>query len=220
MLWLNFPRNFRERVEQEVGEDPAPTNYIPLSTESLGFAEVRDCACQTSLRSGWCGDIVTIRLESLYNIGMSRFLISPAFIIGLFLLIFVLHVLALIFGWYWNFPNFDNVHHFLGGAWIASLFFYLRAKRPHIFDTRRNFWVALVVVLSFVSLAGVAWEFFEFSFDTFLGEPQGLPKAQLGVTDTMADLFFDLLGGALFTILYFKSIKKSRLSDEIYNKRR
>lgn len=139
---------------------------------------------------------------------MSKFLVSHYFILGLFLIIFILHVLALIFGWYWSSKNFDNSHHFLGGIWIASLFFYFLIKKSHIFDIHKSFWATLIFTLSFGALAGLSWEFFEFSFDTFVGGPLALPKAQLGVSDTMADLFFDLVGGLVFTILYFSAIKK------------
>lgn len=130
---------------------------------------------------------------------MSRFLISPFFIISLFLLILVLHILAMSFGWYWKYDNiFDNLHHFLGGFWVAAVFFYVFKQYPQIFDTRKNWLATLILALGFVALVGVAWEFFEFTFDRIFADKEIFPRAQISVADTMADLFFNLVGGLLF----------------------
>ena len=138
---------------------------------------------------------------------MSKFLISPAFIFGIFIVIFVLHILALSFGWYLSIRNFDNLHHFLGGVWAAAVFFYFLNRKPGIVDVKKSFLAALALGMSFAVFAGLLWEIFEFTFDYFFA-PLGFPRAQLGLNDTMGDLFFDLLGGLVFTAAYFKSLKR------------
>jgi len=140
---------------------------------------------------------------------MSKFLISPLLIFSLFFIILGLHILAMIFGWYWSIPNFDNVHHFLGGFWSIAIFFHFLKNRPGLFDPLGNFWATLIFGLGFAALAGTAWEFFEFSIDQIFVIGEISPVAQLGLRDTMGDLFFDFLGGLVFVVAFFSSSRRN-----------
>ena len=57
-------------------------------------------------------------------------------------------------------------------------------------------------------LVGVMWEWLEFGFDYFFVPEAALWRAQLGLMDTMGDLFNDLLGGTVVGV-YFLSKKRN-----------
>ena len=44
-------------------------------------------------------------------------------------------------------------------------------------------------------LVGVGWEWLEYGFDYFVAKDDFMLRAQLGLTDTMKDLFDDFIGG-------------------------
>lgn len=113
-------------------------------------------------------------------------------------------VLAIMFHVYELFPSFDVPMHFMGGVAMAFVAYYgtLLFMKPHAVQS-----IPLVVdfllVLGFVAIIGIGWEWFEFILDhvfVMLRPTIGLSQASIG--DTMADLFFDLLGGAVaFSLL-------------------
>jgi len=138
---------------------------------------------------------------------MRSILNSPYFLITLIWLIAVLNFCGLYLGWYWSVRNFDSFHHFLGGVWIAGLSFYFFRKKPQFFDTGRSRTATLVFILGLAALAGIFWEFFEFGVDQILINRELAPVAQATLRDTLADLFFDLLGGLVFVILYRKPVR-------------
>src|SRR3989344_863105 len=121
---------------------------------------------------------------------MKRFFESQAFILLFLVFILVSYGLALWFKLLYLFWWLDMAHHFLGGAWIA-LFFNWCAKRFNSHVSARAFLFA-TAVLGTVALAGVFWEFFEFILNRYV-----INIGFLGYEDTLSDLFFDLLGGAL-----------------------
>ena len=89
--------------------------------------------------------------------------------------------------------------HFMGGFWTALLIIWIKNIAPGIFG-KSNFIGDFIIVLGFTAFIGVLWEFFEFSVDLFIIIKNGLPDlwiSQQGLTDTMGDLLFDLLGGLL-----------------------
>ena len=63
----------------------------------------------------------------------------------------------------------------------------------------------IVLGVSFVMLIGVLWEFAEYTFLNalmdFIFGAEGLPAT---MSDTMADLFLDLLGSAVFAVIYYR----------------
>ena len=65
-----------------------------------------------------------------------------------------------------------------------------------------NSFILLVLVLSFVALVGVFWEFYEFLYDVLISSRGYSGFAQLSAADTIGDLFFDLIGASVFLIIY------------------
>ncbi len=136
------------------------------------------------------------------------------FITGLIVFIFLLHSLALYYSLYWRIWWFDNVLHFLGGAWLALVvawfvFFSKRAKNirlPTLFF--------LLAAVSFAALVGVGWELFEFCVDFLTGKGVAVGLNQAGLQDTMGDLFFDLLGGLFAGLVFIRYFKKNKNETE------
>ncbi len=97
--------------------------------------------------------------------------------------------------------------HFIGGFWVAMTLVYLDSRFNLSLFKEKSFFLNLLIIVSFVALIGVFWEFFEFIYDFFSKE--GFKVAQLGLTDTMGDLFFGLVGGTIFVFLnkFFRSNK-------------
>ena len=98
--------------------------------------------------------------------------------------------------------------HFFGGLWLSIIFFHFIYPRLQI--TNYQLLITIILALGFVAIVGVLWEFFEFLFDVFIsqaGYHGSFQMMRYGVkdlyTDTLSDLFFDLLGGLVFTIFAF-----------------
>jgi hypothetical protein len=146
-------------------------------------------------------------------------MVSPKFILGLLIFIIGFHTVAVINHWYWTYPWFDMPMHFLGGFWLAMFYFWLNSKfnivkiqTPNI---NRNFWRSdfpkSILVLGFVALIGVLWEFIEFLYYIFIfkngyfffwGTPLATVVNSYDVyRDTLGDLFFDLVGGLVFFVI-------------------
>lgn len=154
---------------------------------------------------------------------------SDKFVFILLILILLFHAVAMVNFWYWSVFWLDMVMHFIGGFWVALLFFWLRQKRRFTqistqinADEKINFnlennqrksalslresalWT-IVSCLSFVALIAVFWEFFEFLYDVFISSKGYFEIAQQGVADTISDLFFGLLGGLIAAILNLRN---------------
>jgi len=141
---------------------------------------------------------------------MKNLLQKDLFVLIFLLFIGVVNFLAMTYSWYWTFRWFDIPMHFLGGCWIAVLFFWLFNKKlnqKYREILEGNFLISLILCLGFVSLVGVLWELFEFSLDHFILAKNSI-LIQGDLTDTIKDLFMDLAGG--FTIVFFYKTKLER----------
>jgi len=112
--------------------------------------------------------------------------------------VFLLNLVGMYFNWY-EFFWFDMVLHYLGGFFIALLFYHY--LRPHFLPNVKlhNF----LVLVGAVMFIGVVWEFFEYILNQTAREAAqaafGLRVDFMGdMNDTMTDLLMDMLGG--FTI--------------------
>jgi len=118
---------------------------------------------------------------------------SDYFLVGFIGLVFFADIIAWTNGWTLVYSWIDQVSHFSGGFWAAIFFvaLFFRFSELQKFSLfLENKFLALVLILSFVALIGISWEFFEFVFNV-IGD---LP-------DTMNDLFLDLVSGFVGAIL-------------------
>lgn len=114
-------------------------------------------------------------------------------LVPLIILIFLVHFLASKFHWYYSIWYLDMVMHFIGGLWAGLGLIYLFPSQN--FSLRS---VSLMLFLVFV--IGAGWEIYEFFVNDFIA------KNNLVFSDIFSDLIFDLLGGALGILYYFKMI--------------
>lgn len=111
---------------------------------------------------------------------------------------------------YWRFWWADIIMHFLGGAWLALLgyyIFYLSDFKEKIITWKPDFQVEFfekyslfVISLVFVLIISLLWEGFELIF--------AFPLRMGYVSDTILDLIMDMLG---WGVAYFLILKKSDL---------
>lgn len=99
------------------------------------------------------------------------------------------------FNAYILYPWLDMPTHFCGG--LAITYFYLVAgTHSQALTGRIPKPVHLLMALGLTAITAVVWEFLEYSSDVMLGT-----KMNLGVADTLSDLFFGLAGGAAMVTL-------------------
>lgn len=126
------------------------------------------------------------------------------FVSFLFFFIIFTHIIATWQNWYWSLNWLDIPMHFLGGFFVAVLFLFIRKNLSFLFG-RNNLVVDFIIVLGFVSLIGILWEFFEFSLDFIWAKKGVIPLSQISLQDTLGDLFFDLVGGFCARFLHSAS---------------
>jgi len=115
---------------------------------------------------------------------------------------------------YHNIPWWDHITHFLSTAVVSLLAFIVMAIiDAYSSEIKFNMPLLIFFIVIFSLAMGVIWEFFEFTSDLLFGT-----HAQLNNTDTMVDLFFDLLGGIIVAIpgaLYLKHTTPERFGLEM-----
>lgn len=116
--------------------------------------------------------------------------------------------LTLYFGWHLQSLWTDNILHFSGGVWLASLFDFF-IYRTGIAETLGKPWLRLFFGLSFVALFSVLWEGYEFLGDLYLQKH----FLQPGLPDTMTDFMNDL-SGALVFFSFFWPRKKAFVENK------
>lgn len=124
---------------------------------------------------------------------------SLKLIISLLVVILIFHAVAIINYWYWIFPWLDIPMHFFGGFWVAMFFVWLYSSR---INQLPNYLITFLIILSFVALIGIFWEFLEFFYDVFISSKGYYGYMQLSAADTITDLFFDLVGGSTLLSIY------------------
>lgn len=115
---------------------------------------------------------------------------APATLFGCYLLA------SLVFDAYPLYWWLDSVTHFSGGAALSYFLLDLFDSADDVVGPIPHP-IRMVLVFSCVSSAAIFWEFYEFLCDYFLGTAM-----QLGLADTISDLFFGLLGSAAFLALH------------------
>lgn len=127
------------------------------------------------------------------------------FLFLFFLLIFILHIIAIQISLYWKIRWIDIFFHFFGGLWLGFFAGWLLCLSGKV-SIKSSLFFLFLLILSISALGGVFWEFSEFLYDQFISKKGylNLNIAQLGIIDTMSDLFFDILGGAIAGIIFLK----------------
>ena len=129
------------------------------------------------------------------------------FLIGIFIFLFAAHIFAILTSAYWSIWWYDNLLHLIGGIAVGMFAIWFIYDLNKIKSPDWSFFFMTVVIISFTSLIGVFWEFFEYFFDKIIApQSEEIELAQLGLADTLSDLFFDLFGGLLSTIIFRNKI--------------
>ena len=130
-------------------------------------------------------------------------------------LIFASLVLGEAFDYYAKYANWDNILHLLAGLLLGSVGWWIFSFRPY--------WG----IITFSLFGSSIWEMMEYSFDRLIGtnmQKDALIRPPLfqimkstltdgvdiGLYDTMTDLFFGLLGGILMLLFFLFLPKFSR----------
>ncbi len=101
-----------------------------------------------------------------------------------------MHLIGQFFFWYWLYPGYDRVVHFLGGFWVAFTALSLISER---FKSLKSVHILLLGILITI-IVGVCWEFFEIAGQiTEIGDI-GFAR------DTIGDIISDIVGGLAGTI--------------------
>jgi len=126
----------------------------------------------------------------------------------------IAHVIGVYNNWYNGIPWFDIPLHLSWGAWGALLFYWLIYRFKGYVNVDKNFLVTLVMVLSWVALGGVLWEFGEYLYDLIVyANGFSATPLQFSLDDTLADLVYDLFGGLMVAVI----IKRTYQNGENYN---
>jgi hypothetical protein len=105
------------------------------------------------------------------------------------------------FNSYIIYPWLDIPTHFCGGVAI-TYFFLVATTHSQLLIGHIPRVVHLLLSFGLTAITAVIWEFLEFSSDIALGT-----KMNLGVSDTLSDLFFGLLGGIVMLFVAASSKK-------------
>ena len=107
--------------------------------------------------------------------------------------IFAVNYAAMKFYWYFSIWYFDMPMHFLGGFWLGLALIWLFSVKE------LSFKIIFKIILG-VFFIGILWELFEISID------KTITQNPFNILDTISDMCFDLAGGALSIIYFFKRI--------------
>lgn len=121
---------------------------------------------------------------------------SLAKIAAPFFIVLIIHIIASFANWYEIFWWFDIPMHLIGGVATAISGYYLLQD----YKGRNQFSIGsislnILIIIGFVSLAAVCWEFLEFTLDILFNA-----DLQPSLTDTMKDLANGIIGGGLTSL--------------------
>lgn len=108
----------------------------------------------------------------------------------------VFYLTGFFLGWFEVFPPLDIPTHFMGG--VAITYFYRSAIRnSQKFLGDIPFMIQLVLAITATGTTTVLWEFAEYISDFFLSTHH-----VFGLSDTLKDMFFGLLGALVLSLFY------------------
>jgi hypothetical protein len=119
------------------------------------------------------------------------------------LLVFIFYAVAAKgFNAYMLYPWLDMPTHICGGMAITYFFLVAAARFQERVGTTPKL-MQRIASLGLTAIAAIVWEILEFSSDVLFGT-----KMNLGVSDTLSDLFFGLLGGVVMVVLASRGTPK------------
>ena len=105
-------------------------------------------------------------------------------------------------------PWLDMPTHFFGG--MAMTYFYTVAiKNSQVLIGKIPRIIHSILSVGLIAINAILWEFLEYTSDLAFNT-----KMNLGVSDTLSDLFFGLLGGVIF-VATFSCLCSRRLTIKI-----
>ncbi|MDQ3018492.1 MAG: hypothetical protein M3Q64_01330 [bacterium] len=116
-------------------------------------------------------------------------------------LVIIVHNFATAFGTYYSILWFDSPMHLFGGAAIGtSSWFFLKQ-----FDALpKQWWLKILIIAGITALTAVCWEFLELVVDAVINT-----HTQLGLKDTLKDLYFGIVGGTIAATIAIKKTRKN-----------
>ena len=127
----------------------------------------------------------------------------PLFLDILITIALILHIGGGLLGAY-SIPDYDSLTHFVSSFLIAFITFVIIYILDEYWDGLEmdKYAMAFVVVIATIAM-GVIWEFNEWITDIIFGTYE-----QWGYTDTLKDLFIDMLAGIAMAIIGVSMIKR------------
>jgi len=95
-------------------------------------------------------------------------------------------------------PWYDDMMHFLGGAWLGMLgtwFYFHKIQRGS---------VKMKTILTFVFVGTILWEVLEYAVQHITNSPGALAT----MPDSISDVVFGMVGGYAAAYIYIAYIKK------------
>ncbi len=131
-------------------------------------------------------------LNKIFN--YVSFFIPPVLVFVLNFALYTLGNVYVLFSWY------DIPLHFLGGVSLAitGMLFLNSFEEEYIMYVKNNF-LRIVILLSFISLIAILWEFWEYFMKVLFYVPW-----QTDIADTLGDFAMALLGGLSGIFIYKK----------------
>ena len=122
----------------------------------------------------------------------------------------IVHIIGVMNNLYNLVGWFDIPLHFFWGLVGALVFYWLAYRFPGYVNVEKNCIVTLVMVLSWVALGGVIWEFSEFLYDLLVyANGLSVSPVQFSLDDTIGDLAFDLIGAIVVAVAMRLSYHKN-----------
>ena len=121
-------------------------------------------------------------------------------------IVVLVQILALVFGLYGLFPNFDIPMHFSGGFVMGMLGLAIHHQMSNSAHNRYHHLHHVLFVVGFTMLIAVAWEFHEYVIDETIGKWNGWTKTQLSLGDTMLDLLLGGVGSLVAFVIFRKKV--------------
>ncbi len=140
-------------------------------------------------------------------------MLKKGLVVGTIALVGALHLPAVLSDWYFFYWWYDVMMHALGGVamgFLGALVWEWLRNEP-IVKTERELILEGIFVIGFVAFVGIGWEWAEALADAIVLPHLRIADAQLGLIDTMLDLYFDLFGAVVsFLFLRMYEERKAR----------